>query len=104
NESRQREALAAGHSVAVAKGVELLSITKALAGLPLDPGAEADLQRAVLGFERTRRQRLGGALPAAPGQPDRQDSRLVDARRDDRRRQPDRQRRARGERRPAGRA
>jgi hypothetical protein len=72
---------------------------EALAGLALDPGAQPDLQRAVLGFERPRGQRLGRVRIAVAGreaarlEPDRQDARFVNAGRDDDGGEADRQRR-----------
>ena len=58
--------------VAIGEGVELLDIADRLAGLLLDPVAQARLQRAVHQLERSRRQR-----PAA----DRQDARPLFAHR-----------------------
>jgi len=47
---------AAGSS-GIRKSVELLDIAERMAGLRFDPGAQTRLQRAVLEFERTARQR-----------------------------------------------
>src|SRR5262249_2370660 len=52
DQGRQRSGVVTRDPVAVAKGVELLDIAEALAGLAFHPAAQADLQRAVFGFKR----------------------------------------------------
>ena len=49
--------LAGAGAVLVGEGVELLDIAERQPGLPLDPGAQARLQRAMFDLERPRRQR-----------------------------------------------
>ena len=85
-----RPALAGLDAVAIAKRIKLLDITELLAGLALDPGAQADFQGAVLDFERARRQCLNRIRPDAHGQ----DAWLVNRRGDDDSAQPNRQRRS----------
>src|SRR5208283_1800753 len=44
-------------TVGIGEGVELLDIAERMSRLPLDPGAQTRLQRAVSDLERARRQR-----------------------------------------------
>jgi len=80
-----------GKPVAIAEGVKLLDIAETLAGLALDPTSEADLQRAVLGLERTGGQRLDRHATGR-NMTNRQNPRLMLAGRDNHRRQANRQR------------
>src|SRR6185312_14858465 len=52
-----RDRAAALGAVAVGESVELLDIAQRMMRLALDPAAQAGLERAMLGFEGTRRQR-----------------------------------------------
>src|SRR5207237_8951622 len=86
DERRQARRVLAHDAVAIAEGIELLDMAEGLAGLPLNPGAQPDLQGAVLGFERARRQGLDRSVTlAARGQPDCQHTGLLHARRYDHR-------------------
>ena len=71
-------------AVAVAEGVELLHVAEALVRLPLHPGAQAALQRGVLGDEGTGRQAVAAAGRLVRD-PDRQGARLPLGRGDDHR-------------------
>src|SRR5262249_34376377 len=75
-------------AVAVAKGVELLDIAEFLGRLPFDPGAQPDLEGAMLDLQRAGRQCLDRVVADAH----RQHARLVYRRRHDRRTQPHRRR------------
>src|ERR1700680_2989892 len=76
-------------AVAIAESVELLDIAQLLSRLPLDPGAQPNLESAMLDLQRARRQGLHRIAPKAHGQY----ARLVGRRRGEHCTGPDRQRR-----------